>query len=150
MQAGKAKTANGTAIDAITINKNQCESYRFLTQQIAYTGVQAFWNDAAYGKRTTELVGSDTNPFVIRGSFRSLDQAKNAAKAKWAALHREDTRIELSLETGNPLIITESPLILNEGFTTEMKELDLITHRIVHNIDESSGYKTSLEAEKRS
>jgi hypothetical protein len=31
-----------------------------------------------------------------------------------------------------------------------MKELDLITYRIIHSIDESTGYKTSLEAEKRS
>lgn len=99
---------------------------------------------------TPELVGADTNPFVIRGSFRSIDQAKNAATAKWAALQREDIHVELSLDHVNPLIITESPLILQEGFAAEMKTLDLITYRIIHSIDESTGYKTSLEAEKRS
>ena len=148
MPAGKAKTATGAALDAITITKKQCEGYRFTSQKIAYTGVQAFWNDAAYGKRTTELVGSDTNPFVIRGSFRSIDQAKNAAKAKWAALQREDVMIELELEQGNPLIVTESPLILDEGFTAEMRELDLVIFRAVHNLSES-GFKTSIEAEKK-
>jgi hypothetical protein len=40
--------------------------------------------------------------------------------------------------------------VLQEGFAAEMKALGLITYRIVHNIDESSSYKTSLEAEKRS
>ena len=150
MPSGQAKSATGASIEAINIDLDQCESYRYQKRNITYTGVKAFWNDDAYGKRTPELVGADTNPFVIRGSFRSLDQAKHAATAKWAELQREDIHVELSLDNGNPLIITESPLVLQEGFATEMKELDLITYRIVHNIDESSGYKTSLEAEKSS
>jgi len=128
---------------------DQCEDYCDQKRKITYTGVKAFWNDAAYGKRTAEIAGDDTNPFVIRRSFRSLDQAKNAAKAKWAALQREDVRVELSLEHGNPLIVPESPLELQAGFIDEMKALDLVIYRIVHDIDES-GYKTSLEAEKRS
>ncbi|MEH6450392.1 MAG: hypothetical protein V7765_17105 [Oleispira sp.] len=150
MPSGQAKTTSGASIEAINIDLNQCEDYRYQKRKITYTGVKAFWNDSAYGKRTPEIVGSESNPFIIRGSFRSLDQAKNAATAKWAALQREDIHVELSLDHGNPLIITESPLVLQEGFAAEMKALDLITYRIVHNIDESSGYKTSLEAEKRS
>jgi phage protein D len=149
MPAGQAKTTTGAPIQTVNINLNQCENYRYQKTRITYTGVKAFWNDAAYGKRTPELVGTDTNPFIIRGSFRTAALAKNAATAKWTALQREDTHVELSLEHGNPLIITESPLVLLEGFATNMKALDLITHRIVHSINES-GYKTSLEAEKRS
>ena len=150
MPAGQAKTTTGAPIESVNIDLDQCEDYRYQKRRITYTGVKAFWNDSAYGKRTPELVGADTNPFIIRGSFRSLDQAKNAVIAKWAALQREDIHVELSLDHGNPLIITESPLILQTGFAAEMRALDLITYRIVHNIDESSGYKTSLEAEKRS
>jgi phage protein D len=149
MPAGQAKTTTGAPITTVNIDLNQCENYRYQKTRITYTGVKAFWNDAAYGKRTPELVGADTNPFIIRGSFRSAALTKNAATAKWTALQREDIHVELSLDHGNPLIITESPLVLQEGFVAEMKALDLITHRIVHSINES-GYKTSLEAEKRS
>lgn len=148
MQAGQAKSTSGVAINKVTIDKKQCENYRYEKRKSPYTGVKSFWNDAAYAKRNEVIIGKEDNSFVLRSSFRTEQQASDAAKAKWAALQREDTTVELSLEHGNPLIMTESPLALGVGFTEKLQELDLITRRVVHSVNES-GYKTSIESEKK-
>jgi uncharacterized protein len=149
MKAGQGKAASGENLDTVTIELNQCESYRYQKKRNTYTGVKAFWNDAAYAKRKEVTTGDMTNPFVIRSSFRTAKLAQDACNAKWSALQRNTANIELDLAQGNPLIIPESPLQLGEAFPPEMIDQDLIINRCSHDIS-SSGYKMSIDAEKKS
>lgn len=148
IKAAQGKAANSTPLDTVTIELDQCESYHYQKKRNTYTGVKAYWNDAAYAKRKEVTAGDMANPFVIRNSFRTAKLAQDACNAKWANLQRSTSSIELDLTEGSPLIIPESPLQLGEEFPPEMIDQDLIINRCNHDIS-ISGYKMSVDSEPK-
>lgn len=159
MQAGRATTASGIPLEAVTITRQSGDSHRFaVADRNAYTGVRAYWNDTRTGRKDEVIVGSDealtkpqaTEPSAgnlktLRHIYASKRNAERASKAEWQRLQRGVAEFIITLAMGQPDLIPELPVQVR-GFKPEIDAAEWIASRVTHRLTES-GLTTSLELE---
>lgn len=142
---GAGTAPSGTVLPTVTIPLTDCTSAHLERQKTPYTGVAASWNNRAYARRDTIVVGSDNNPFTIRTTFRTEALAKTAATSKWAKLKRAEQTLELELKHLNLAAIAEAGLTVKNapaGINADGWLINEVEHRLG-----GDGFRTRVSAE---
>jgi uncharacterized protein len=143
----------------------------------AYTGVIAYWHDQKKAvKQSTQvkrkkkkatitastdtvasdttvnktenelLVGSRDNVKTLRHTYANQKNAERAARAEWERLQRGVAQFSITLARGRPELFPELPVKVS-GYKPQIDAANWLISRVVHQIDDSSGYTNSLELE---
>lgn len=143
---GSGKSAAGTALPPIEIEKRDCEDWEISPEgRSRYGKVKASWIDQKTGKRQTEeaetgLKGPD---FTVRDPLPSQELAKAKAQAEARRLTRNTSSGHFGLAMGRPDAQAEADVIAGASF----REGIAGTHRadaVEHSFDEN-GFKTKVE-----
>lgn len=132
-EIGRALTVSGKPLPTLTIDRSQVSSYSYQTQdrEGEFTGVQSYWNDKKYAKRHTTTAGDAANPKVLRNTFPSEQQARQAADAEWKKLNREQATLSIDLAVGKPAALPEMPALLTgfkEQITVQKWGIETVEH----------------------
>ncbi|MEM5528089.1 contractile injection system protein, VgrG/Pvc8 family [Gammaproteobacteria bacterium AS21] len=145
-EIGNGLTISGKALDTLYIDKTQCSTYGYQTQErdSEYTGVQSYWNDKKYARRQTITAGSDENPKVLRTTYPSELQATQAAKSEWKKVNRNQASMSLELAIGIPDAIPEMPVLLT-GFKEQIIVQKWGVESLEHSLnDKNLGTRANL------
>ncbi len=145
MPTGQGVTPSGVQLPTITIDMNDCTSWRYNKAKTTYTGVTANYNNRAYARRDSITVGSGENPFVIRKTHRTAKAAREVATAKWRKLKRAEQSLTLDLETLKLDITSEARLVL-VGFSESVPATGWVVSVAEHEVG-NGGNTTSVSAE---
>jgi phage protein D len=150
---GQVNTITGQAIPPVVVgvpNQNTpSELGQFINCQLdrpsrsAITGVKANWTNHNTGEERTVQVG--TAPYKkLRQSYDNPTTAQQACQDDLIKSQRQGTSVTLDLP-GNPKLVAEGILTLNDTFPPEMKgnwSIDKVTARG----DSKAGYRCSVVA----
>lgn len=147
--AGDAITASGNPLPVIEIFRRKGDQHRYsVNDRDAYTGVKAQYNLVKRGKRKEVIVGDDDRLSTIRTTFKSEEEARNAAEAELKRLKRGAASFSFYLAIGNPELTAESPVVVY-GFKKEIDAIEWLATKVTHKLDASSGLTTQVECEKK-
>ncbi len=108
--------------------------------------VEAHWYDMRAGRRRAVTVsgGEGEAAYVLRDNYSDERTAREAARAKLAALNRAAGDLRLTLAPGNPRVRAETPLTLTD-FPAGLNGSRTVI-QAVHELNEA-GYATRVEAQ---
>lgn len=146
---GSGTTASGQAVPAVTISRTQGDQHRYalVDRDNEYTGVQANWNDKKGARLHAEIAGDTDNPKVLRHTYRSATEARQAAEAEWERIQRQTARFELTLAIGDPSLYPETPVTLS-GWKPVISSTPWLITRVVHEMGDG-GYTCRVEMEEK-
>ena len=143
--AGEAASAGGSAMPTVEVSRSDCQRWRLsLADRGQYRSVRASWRDATAAGSVTERAGAGAPEYVLRRLYPSSTEAREAARAKLAALARGTGRLEVTLAPGRPEVAAEATLQL-KGFRVGLGgrwTCTSATHKIA-----GGGYTTVARAE---
>lgn len=150
---GQVKTITGQDLDPVTLglpsNNDPSDLARFINckldrpSRVRISGVRAKWTDSATGDE--HEVSEGIKPFKkLRQPYESEAAAKQACKDELIRVRREGSSVRMDLP-GDPYLVAEGLLSLNESFPPEMAgnwSVDKVTARG----DAKGGYRCSVIA----
>lgn len=143
---GESKSVGGKDLPAVTINPEDCASWRLTLAKRETAGmVVAYWHATKQAKRHEVKVGSGEPVRRLKQYYPTKDMALAAAKADLARRERGEQTLSLSV-LGSTTIVAEAPLTV-EGFRPDV-DGEWLIHRVAHKLDPSAGYSCDIEAEK--
>jgi len=143
---GTGTTASGLAIPPVTLTRQVGDRHRYvLTERDAFSGVKAWWHDAATAERQPVLVGSDDNPKTLRGNYATEIDALEEANAEWRRLRRAGATLNLDLANGRADLYPETPIIAR-GWKAEVDDTEWVVVEVTHNLSDS-GYSGAVVME---
>jgi phage protein D len=145
--AGEGKTASGTAIAPVVINRNQGDghTYSLTDRDSEYTGVQANWNEKKHATLKHEIAGTAGNLKTLRHTYQNQKEAQTAAANAWRTMQYQTASLTLTLAQGNAALYPETPAIVR-GFKKEIEDTRWNIARLVHSMGDS-GFMTEVECE---
>jgi phage protein D len=145
-KAGESKSASGSSLPAIVINKNQVSDYRAsLTDRGKYASVAATWHNKATGLNIKVSTSDEKPSYTLRHTYDDQQKAIEAAKAKLGELQRGATTIDLTLAVGNAALFAESPISL-VGFRSGISDKGWTATKVEHSFSKS-GFTTQIAGE---
>lgn len=145
---GKAQSAGGTALAAVTLTKRDGWTWRFTTTQRGdYDGAEAQWHDPATARRHTARAGGSSNPKRLKRVHGSQASAQAAAHAEHQRQTRGTFAFEYDLALGDPAIAPETPITL-KGWDSEIDGVKWIVKEASHSFG-PDGLKTRVSLESR-
>jgi phage protein D len=141
------ENAAGETLPTVTIERKEIETHNYRNaSRDAYTGVKARWNNVSGGALQYLLVGEAGNTTELPATYATETDARNAAETELAQLQRGRATLSLQLVKGRPEIVAGQPLKI-KGIKEVIDSVEWVIKRVVHTIDEGSGFTTSIEAE---
>lgn len=134
---------------AITINRDQCESWNFTVEPRPKVGkTQAGWFDRTTGKTLFESHSTALKGPIkrLRNTFSSLGEAQSAAQSEANKMMRATGTGSISL-AGMPEIMADTPIII-KGFRKEANGL-WRAGTVTHTYDDTYKTSISLEADEK-
>lgn len=146
---GQAVTPGGTPIPAVTLTRSDGDQHRYASadRDGGYTGVKAYWNSHAHGKRQSVVVGDDGKLKVLRKTYRNEGEAKAAAQSELKRVQRVAYTFSLTLALGRPEIGPETPVMV-KGWKAEIDGRRWVVAKATHSLG-GSGLTTGLELESQ-
>jgi Phage protein D len=149
MPIGEASTVSGKVLPVATITRGAGDNHRYLkSKQKAYTGVRARWHDQDKAQGRSVLAGDKGHVKTLRGQFATEADAKREAEAEKARMARGAASFELHLAVGRPDLMPEMQVKLS-GWKPKIDGVEWIVTKVVHTVDASGGYTTSIELENK-
>ena len=143
---GKGETASGQTIPAVLLTRDVGDSHRYtITDRDAFSGVKAYWHNAATAERISVIIGSDENPKTLRGDFANEESALQEANAEWQRIRRAGATLNLELAEGRPNLYPETPVIAS-GWKPEIDNTPWVITEVTHTITDSA-YTASVVME---
>lgn len=148
-RAGTGTTATGSQLPVITLTRSQGDRHAFRQgdRNSRYTGVEANWRDTKKSKTKRIIAGADGYKRILRETYPTQAEAQAAANSEWQRMQRGATSFSITLATGNPSVIAESPVTL-QGYRPEIDSINWIATRITHSIN-NNGFTTQVELEEK-
>lgn len=142
---GQSSSVTGLSMPAVEIRPQDASRWRFsLADRSEYRAVRASWRAAEAAGSVTEEAGSGEPVYALRRLYASQGEARDAARAKLAALARGTGRATVTLALRRPELSAESELLL-AGFRDGADGLWVCT-QARHQLA-GGGYSTSVTAE---
>ena len=139
---GKARTAQDKILPGISLTSENIISYRMTANdRERYQSVDATWQDPEETAFQKVHVGTATPCFHMSGLYSSVEQATQAAKARYKDITTAGSSLNIKCH-GNPHIALESPLFVkNMG-----KAVDgfWVAGRVQHTMT-PRGYSTKID-----
>lgn len=141
-------TSSGKPLPSVTLERLEIETHNYRkASRDAYTGVRAkFQSIKKKGGEDKVMAGEAGKVTALPYLYATKTEAKNAAEAELARLKRGVDSITLQTVKGRPEIIAGQPL-KTKGIKEAIDSVEWVIKRVVHTIDEGSGFTTSIEAE---
>ncbi|MBO1894245.1 hypothetical protein HNW13_000295 [Shewanella sp. BF02_Schw] len=150
---GQVKTITGQTIPPVVVgvpgNNDPTDTGRFINCQVDkpsrtnVSGVKAKWTDSGTGQEHEVLDGEE--PFKkLRQAYESADTAQQACRAELTKVSRQGVSVRLDLP-GDPYLVAEGLLTLNDSFPTEMAG-DWSIDKVTARGDSNGGYRCSVVA----
>lgn len=154
LERGTGKTANGTAIPAVTILpfsliEGECRVTE--TDVDHYATVKAFYQDRAGSRRQEVSVDADPEAegeHVIREPFSSEEEARSAAEAYAKEMLRGQVKTSCGI-VGRPALMAGQP-VKYLGVRPGVDGREFIADTVRHSYSKSGGLKTSFRGQLRS
>ncbi len=144
---GAGEKPDGTEMDVINIRRNQADQHSYSVKgRSDYSGVRCYWNNKKFARRNEVLIGSKTKLKTLKSTLPTKEQASEAAQAEFDRLKRGTKTIELDLAHGDPSLIAEARVKLDD-WRDEMNIIWIITE-VEHNLDAKEGLSTHLKLEQ--
>lgn len=164
MRSGKAMSASGLPLPAVTITRASGDGHRFgIADREQYAGVKANYYDTNASKKEEVIVyvpadedpqqdtdppqASEENLKVLRHTYANKANAERAAKSEVNRLQRGVATFSITLAIGRPELFPELPATVR-GWKPEIDAASWILKRTSHSLD-GNGLKTALELEVR-
>lgn len=133
-------------LPALTLAKGQVSDWEMTSSTSNSAGtVIAYWHDKKGAKKHEVKLGDGEPVKRLRHTYQDQKSAASAAQAALDQSRRNEDKLSLNLP-GDPEISAEKPLVLihfRDGIAG-----DWIVEQVVHSIDKSIGFKTSIQAVK--
>ena len=149
MPKAEAKTLSGQALPTITIQQQDCTSWRLsiADRDTHITGVSAKWQSNEHGNTFTVTAGENTNSQMLPQVYPTQTEAIAAAQSELKRRKRAGMSLDIQLAMGNPDIIAESPVSLS-GFKNTINGADWITTEVQHTLN-NQGLQTRVRVETK-
>lgn len=146
---GKGKTAGGTALPALALERQSGDSYQWSrAAREEYGGVEARWHDKdATERKTVKAGGGNGTPKRLKRVFHNEADAKDAAEAEDKRVKRAGASFELTLGYGDASLYPEQKGKVS-GFKASIDATDWLVAEVSHSLDGSGGFRTKLKLEK--
>lgn len=143
-----SETMSGRPLPVISITRDLGDSHRYHSaERDSYTGVRVFWHDARYLVRRSVVAGAAGNSKHLRTTYATEADARQAAVAEWQRIQRGLATFELSLATGNALLMPKSPVLVS-GFKPTIDVVEWQATKVCHTISKS-GFTSRIEMETK-
>ncbi|SPJ35239.1 phage late control D family protein [Kushneria phyllosphaerae] len=147
--AGEALTASGLALPGVTLTRRDGDQHRYnQTDRDSYSGVKAFWNDKAGGKRQVVIAGEGEKFKDLRATYASEADALEAAKSELRRIQRGTAEFELTMAHGRADITPETPITLR-GWKPQIDGTGWLVTEVEDSLNDS-GYGTKIKCETQS
>ena len=142
---GGAESATGRPMPVIDVRPEDVSSWEAtLADRGEYRSARARWHDPEKALEDIETAGSGNPAYTLQGAYASAGEAREAARAKLAALLRGTARLTLALSPGNPVVAAEAKLRLSRF--RDGVDGSWTCRRVVHRLDRG-GYSTRVDAD---
>lgn len=143
---GKATTATGKALPAITIDRREAADFSFTApERDQHDGVEARWHDKGSASQHTVTVGhaGDGHPQRLRRIYASQEAAQQAADAANRRMERKGAKLDLTLSYGRP---DWSPgcAVTVTGYPDPIDAIGWQIAEITHTMDGQGGLTSRL------
>lgn len=131
------KTASGTPLPTVTIQRKNVDTHRYNKADSKYTGVRANWQTTNEAETFKVLVGKEGTVKTLRKAYPTEQEAWQAANAEWQRIAQGVAGMEIMLATANLELIPELPVSL-EGWKKQIVEqLWHIAGPVTHQLDDA-------------
>jgi phage protein D len=143
---GEGKTASGKPM-RVSLSRTGLISWTAtIKERPRHKAVKARWHDRGQARARVEKAGDGEPAFKLRHEYPSRGEARAAARAKKQQLARGEGA--LNCETsGNPAIAAGAQLTVSG--VRDGVDGDWVIKTATHALDSQSGYRTTVEAEKK-
>lgn len=140
----ESQTVSGDPLPAISLARQDLTDWSVsIEERESFGTIQAHWHDKDAAEEKTVTAGSGEPVKILRGQFRTAEEAQAAANAEKRKADRGNAKLSASLP-GRTDIIAESRLAIS-GVRPGVNGDWLVT-KVTHAID-SGGYRISINAE---
>lgn len=148
MPRGQARSASGLPLTPVLLTPaDLAGSWNVRIQDRGKHGtVRAYWHNLDSAQRVRVEAGSGAPSFSIRDAFPTEAEARAAATAKLRELNRGTATFQGTF-IGRSTLAAEAPLTLSNFDPAANGEW--IISRVTHSLREDSGYRCSIEAERK-
>lgn len=141
-----SRNAAGVELEGRTLTRADGDQHRYHTaERNAYSGVRAYWHDAARAEKRSVLVGTEENEKRLKDTYGSESDALAAARAEMGRIERGKATMELTLALGQPELMPQTPLRL-QGFKPQIDATPWLVVKITHTLGDG-GFTSRLELE---
>lgn len=147
MPINGTQNSQGQGLPTIHITRQSGDQHRWASsERDAFDGVRAYWSDNVGGKRKEVYAGKkDGRLKTLKETYASEADALEAAKAERQRIARGMATLDLTLATGNPELMAQSPVTV-QGFKPEIDGQDWLVAEVTHTLDDG-GLITKLQME---
>ncbi|MFK3888502.1 contractile injection system protein, VgrG/Pvc8 family [Sphingomonas sp. NPDC079357] len=143
---GKALTATGAAIPALTITRRDGDRHSFSIEKREAAGaVEAAWHDRRSARKQVVTVG-DGAPRRLARTYASEAAARAAAQAELGRAARAPRKLDLGLALGRLEIYPDRPVTVR-GFKAVIDATRWIVSDVTHELFAGRGFETALTLE---
>ncbi len=147
IQRGKSETVSGKALPSITINRSDGDAHDFDHPEAPkFEGVQAEYRDHKKAKVESVAVG-DGNKKTLRKTYKSAEEAKDAAEAEQAKMEQAAETLTLNLAVARAGIAVEGRLNV-KGFHPQIDGDAWVVVSVTTTLDDG-GLIQSVRAERK-
>ena len=148
IQRGKSETVSGKALPLITINRSDGDTHDFDHPEAPkFDGVQAEYRDHSKAKTESVTVGGDGNKKTLRKTYKSAEEAQNAAEAEQEKMEQSAETLTLNLAVARAGITVEGKLNV-QGFHTQIDGDTWVVVSVTTTLNDS-GLTQSVRAERK-
>lgn len=137
LPVGRAERVTGARMPGITLRRSDHDGHSYTrSERVAYTGVRAKWHNFDTGDFDYVLAGTDARVTDLEGSFSTADEALQAAESDLRQRRRQGASLTLSLSTGAPELVPETPLTC-QGWPADIDAIEWLISEVTHQLDDA-------------